>query len=492
MNRLLSVLLLPLIFSCTVSKNYNPNKKYSKEELQFDYTLFRTILENKHPSLYWYTSKDSMDRYFDKGYKAIADSMTELQFGWTVLAPVTTAIRCGHSGFAMSKDWDKFIKNKRIPSFPIYVKVWNDTLMVVANLNKQDSTIKRGDFIKAINGIRSADLINIMLNYMVADGYAENVNYIRLSSSFPYFHRNIFGLYPKYFVQYTDSTGLEKSTLIPYYAPRQDSVKREIKKERQRERKADPKEKLAKTRSLTFDSGYTLMTINRFTKGKLSPFIRSSFREMKKKNTQNLIIDIRANGGGDINKSVLLTRYLSNTSFKVADSVFSKSKNFNPYSSHISHSFFNNIGLTFLTRKRADGRYHFGFWERHVYSPKKRNHFDGNVFILINGLTFSASTLFCNAIEDQANVLTVGEESGGGWYGNSGVLIPSMTLPHTQLRVRLPFFRLVQYRHVEQKGSGVLPELYIGPNWRDMLNGVDTKLEAVKKIISGGELPVSQ
>ena len=101
--------------------------------------------------------------------------------------------------------------------------------------------------------------------------------------------------------------------------------------------------------------------------------------------------------------------------------------------------------------------------------------------------TFSASTLFCNAIEDQANVLTVGEESGGGWYGNSGVLIPTITLPNSQLRVRLPFFRLVQYRHVDQNGTGVLPELYIGPNWRDILDGVDTKLEAVKKIISRGE-----
>ena len=485
-TRLLPVILLPLIFSCTVSKNYNPNKKYSREALQADYTLFRTILEKKHPSLYWYTSRDSMNFYFDNGYRSIADSMTELQFGWTVLAPVTKAIRCGHTGFAMSKDWNEFIKNKRIPSFPLYVKVWNDTLMVVANQNKQDTSIKRGDFIKSINGVPSADLIKIMLRYMVADGYAENVNYIRLSSSFPYFHRNVFGLYPKYFVQFTDSTGLEKSTLLSYYAPPKDTTKKDRSLEKPRPGKVRAKRKLANTRSLTFDTGYALMTLNRFTRGRLGPFIRSSFRQMRKNNTQNLIIDIRANGGGDINKSVLLTRYLSEAPFKVADSVFSKSKNFKPFSPYISHSFFNNIGLTFLTRKRADDRYHFGFWERHVYAPKKKNHFKGKVFILINGLTFSASTLFCNAIEDQPNVLTVGEETGGGAYGNSGVLIPTMTLPNTRLRVRLPFFRLVQYRHVAEKGAGVAPELFIGPDWRDILEGVDTKLEAVKKMIQQG------
>jgi hypothetical protein len=73
-------LLVPLLVSCAASRNYNPNKKYSKQQLQQDYTLLREILESKHPSLYWYTSKDSMDFYFDAGYNSIRDSMTELQF----------------------------------------------------------------------------------------------------------------------------------------------------------------------------------------------------------------------------------------------------------------------------------------------------------------------------------------------------------------------------------------------------------------------------
>src|SRR5258705_13929802 len=73
------LLIVTFLFSCSASRNYNPNRKYPKEELQQDYTLLRNILEKKHPSLYWYTPKDSMDYFFDEGYKAIADSMTELQ-----------------------------------------------------------------------------------------------------------------------------------------------------------------------------------------------------------------------------------------------------------------------------------------------------------------------------------------------------------------------------------------------------------------------------
>src|SRR6266581_5901625 len=108
------------LISCSVTKNYNPDKEYPKQELQNDYTLLRDILEKKHPSLYWYTPKDSMDHYFDEGFKSIGDSMTELQFGWKVLAPLTNKIHCGHTSFSMSKGWDHFIKNKRIPSFPLY------------------------------------------------------------------------------------------------------------------------------------------------------------------------------------------------------------------------------------------------------------------------------------------------------------------------------------------------------------------------------------
>jgi hypothetical protein len=169
--RLFSTLLIvTLFFSCSVSKNYDPNKKYAKKELQQDYALLRTILEKKHPSLYWYTPKDSMGYFFDEGYKAIEDSMTELQFGWKILAPLTATIHCGHTSFSMSKSWNKFIKDRRIPSFPLYMKIWKDTMAVTGNLNRDDSVIKTGTIITSINGLKSAEIINRMFDYMVEDG----------------------------------------------------------------------------------------------------------------------------------------------------------------------------------------------------------------------------------------------------------------------------------------------------------------------------------
>ncbi|MEO8821009.1 MAG: hypothetical protein ABI374_09225, partial [Ginsengibacter sp.] len=80
-----------------------------------------------------------------------------------------------------------------------------------------------------------------------------------------------------------------------------------------------------------------------------------------------------------------------------------------------------------------------------------------------------------------------GEETGGGWYGNSGIMIPDITLPNTKIRVRLPFFRLVQYQHITVKGTGVFPDIYVGPNWRDILHGVDTKIQKVRELITNNQ-----
>jgi len=50
--------------------------------------------------------------------------------------------------------------------------------------------------------------------------------------------------------------------------------------------------------------------------------------------------------------------------------------------------------------------------------------------------------------------------------------------------VRLPFFRIVQYHHIAEKGTGVMPDIYIKPVYKDVINGIDTKMERVKEMIN--------
>ncbi|MBL0356590.1 MAG: S41 family peptidase [Chitinophagaceae bacterium] len=484
------LLLSSTFYSCAVSnKNYNPDKKISRQDLQADYNLLRNILEKKHPSLYWYTPKDSMNFYFDSLYRAIPDSMTELQFGWNILAPLTQKIHCGHTSFGMSRHWGKYIQGRTIPSFPLFIKVWRDTMVITGNLNKKDTVLKPGMLITSINNMRNHEVIRKMFQYLPLDGYADNVNYIRISGNFPYFHRNVFGLYKNYQVGYIDSSGNEKTVIVPMWAPQQDTGKKKaIKPLLKTSKKQLKKERIENARSLTIDSisNTATLTLNTFSNGggrHLRSFIKRSFKTIKEQQVKNLIIDLRSNGGGDITLCVLLTKYLRNTPFKVADSAYSIAKNFSPFTGRIKNGFFSNIGLLLLTKKRKDGFYHFGYWERHLYKPKTRDHFDGKTYVLINGPTFSASTLFCNLVKGQEKIKLVGEEAGGGWHGNNGIMIPDIRLPNTKIRMRLPFFRLVQYNHVPKDGSGVLPDIYIPPTIEGVRKGIDRKMLTVKEMI---------
>src|SRR6476469_5983225 len=91
------------LFGCSASRQtFDPQHKYPKKQLQQDYTVFRNVLEESHPSLYWFTPKDSMDYFFDDGFRHINDSMTELQFR-NILSYVVSKIHCGHTAVKYSK-----------------------------------------------------------------------------------------------------------------------------------------------------------------------------------------------------------------------------------------------------------------------------------------------------------------------------------------------------------------------------------------------------
>ena len=486
-KNLFLILVILLLYSCAVTnKNYSPNKKYPKQVLQQDYNLLRNILEKKHPSLYWYSSKDSMDRYFDQYYNAIEDSMTEQRFGWKVLAPLTHQLHCGHTSFGMSRAFNKWASDKRFSAFPLYIKFWNDTMAVTSTLNKKDSIFKRGTLITSINGLHYKELVQTMFGYLTEDGNADNVNYLRLSGNFPYYHRNIFGLSKQYTVQYLDSTGKEQTVKVPLFEFPKDSLKQPgIVAKPKKSRYERRQDKLQAARSLAIDTinNTAVITLNTFSSGNLRKFYRQTFHYIRETGISNVVLDLRSNGGGKINLSTLLTKYVTRKPFRVADTSYAKVKTLRPYTKYIKGKFINNIALFFLTKKRKDGLYHFGLWERKMYQPKDHNHYGGDLYVLINGSTFSASTLFCNDVKGQPGITLVGEQAGGGWHGNDGIMIPDITLPNTHLRVRLPLFRLVQYNHVPKNGLGVMPDIYIGTNYQALVKGFDKKIQVVMEMI---------
>ena len=483
-----------LLSGCAASKSsFSPAKKYSPEKLQKDYLLYRNILETHHPSLYWYTSKDSMDMYFDRGWQMLKDSMNEASFR-KVLSYVTSKVNCGHTSVRSSKAASKFVDTsvRFIKIFPLSMKLWDDTMAVASNLIRRDSILKRGTVITKINGKTNKEIIDTLFNHLSTDGYNKTHKYQTLSNrgSFGSLYTSLFGLSEKYTVDYIDSTGKTNTVVIPVFNSANDTAGRStairptstLPQPTKRERMLA---RLANTRLLQMDTANRtgIMTLSTFGKGyKLKKFFRHSFRQLKKWDIGHLIIDVRSNGGGTVTNSTYITRRLADHRFKIGDSIYAIRKG-SPYNKYIQNYGWSKLFMTFFTRKKKDGRHHFGYFERHYFKPKKKNHFDGKVYIVTGGNSFSATTLFASALMQQENVTVVGEETGGGAYGNSAWLIPDATLPETGVRFRLPLFRLVIDKNIPKNGRGVEPEVESKPTLENVKKGNDFKVEKVMEMI---------
>jgi hypothetical protein len=486
-------LFIVILFCCSCSGSrhcFNASKKYPVDKLQRDYSLFRNILEESHPSVTWYTSADSMQYYFDWGYRRLTDSMTEPEFR-TILTYVISKIHCGHTSTRYSRKYINYLDTAKLPQFPISIKVLdNDTVILNNTLQRSNVKLQRGTILTSFNNLPFKTVIDSLEQFIPNDGY--NDSYLRQAISnrgaFGAWLRLVAGFNSKYQLGYIDSSGIEQSTSFTLLEPRRkDSTKKAVipqirEKLRRKERR---EERLFEARSLQIDTALSTgyMTVNTFNNGnQLHPFFKSCFRQLKKENIQHLVIDIRSNGGGNVNHSTFLTKMLIDHPFKLADSLYAIRKG-SKYGKYIQYNGFTGLFMSVITRKKKDGKYHFGYFERHVFKPKKKNHYNGNVYVLTGPNSFSASALFARAVKGQSNIKLIGEETGGGYYGNTAWFIPNVTLPETGIRFRLPKFRLVIDKNTTKDGRGVLPDIEVKSTRESLIQNRDLKVELVRGLI---------
>ncbi|GAC1416659.1 MAG: S41 family peptidase [Flavisolibacter sp.] len=486
MRNILGISIVFILSNCAVSKKFNPATKYSPQQLRTDYTIFRKVLEESHPGLYWYTPKDSLDYYFDWGALQIKDSLSEIKFR-NLLSYVLAGIKCGHTTVRASSNWSKHFEPMKFSSFPLNIKLWPDTAVVVSSLNTGDATVSRGDVLQSIDGMPMRVVVDSFFHFLSADGFNTTHKYQTLSNPgvFRSMYNNIFGVKQKVEIAFMDTSGIFKKAFIPYFNPQADSQKLKPPTHFPSLNKKLRREILLRlNRTIKYDTllhtGF--MELNSFSKGnKLRGFFRKAFRKLNEEKITDLVIDLRGNGGGSVVLSNLLTRYIAEKPFKILDSLYALKRS-SKYGRYQQGYLFNHLFLMFMTHKRSDGNYHFTYFEKKYFKPKKKTRFKGMVYILTSGNTFSAATIFCKTIERQDNVTIVGEETGGGAYGNNAWLIPDIILPNTKVRFRLPLFRMVVDKD-EVKGRGVVPTIQVNPSVRAIRRNIDFKMEKLIEMI---------
>ncbi|HET9057530.1 MAG TPA: S41 family peptidase [Chitinophagaceae bacterium] len=482
------ILLIIFLTSCGVNNHtsFSPKRKFSVQKMQEDYSILRNIYEKSHPGIYWYTSKDSMDYFFDSGYTKIKDSMTEPEFK-NLLSQTIQHIKCGHSSTKYSRKYDYHLFNNRLPQFPLQLKVLNDSLVMLFNAHRKDSLFYRGAIITSINGYKAKKIIDTLCSVISTDGVSLNFKYQQITNNFPYYYSGVFGVQKDYTIKYITKEGIESTTTIKAYKPAEDSLRRigiTASLIPKKTKKQVRQEKRLQTFSASIDTfnKLAILNVNTFGSNLKRRFIKRAFKQIKNSGIQHIAIDLRLNGGGLINKSIYLARYLKNSPFRFMDSVVAVNNKLTS-GKYIHHRFVYTVGLWFLTKKGRDGNYHFRLFENRLYSPKKQNFFKGKIYLLTGGNTFSAASLFASSLKGQANVVVVGEETGGGYYGNNGVFIPDIVLPNTHIRVRLPLFRVVNNKSFTKDGHGVKPDIEVMPTVQTIMRNIDPKMEKIRELV---------
>lgn len=477
--------LVLLLSGCAASHNvYNPEKKFSPAALRADAAILWQTFQQCHPSLYWYTSKDSVDNAFAQLSASLTDSLTEPQFRMR-LAKTVAVIRCGHTSIRASKPAAGYRDKRMALTFPLQIKTWEaDSMVVLSNAFRGDSNLVRGVAIRAINGRTVRQMLDTIFQFMSADGWHDSFKFQLLSNNFPAWYKSVFGLSPQYSIDITTIEGKPLTVNIKNFSQAEADSLRKVNPRMEQMVPAPRPPRYEAERKLTIDTARSLaiMELNTFSRARLPRFFRKSFKTLRELGIKNLAIELRENGGGNIMNSTRLAQYISNHPFKVADTVAAKSLKY-PRPGLVKNGFIYKLQNWFVASRRADGRLHYRLYERKFFKPWQKNHFDGQVYILTGGFTFSASTLFINPLKGQKNVTVIGEETGGGAIGNTAVNIPDLKLPNTGVRVRLPLYRLVVSSSIPHDGHGIQPDIFVPPTSFHLRYRIDPKMMKVYELV---------
>jgi len=109
-------------------------------------------------------------------------------------------------------------------------------------------------------------------------------------------------------------------------------------------------------------------------------------------------------------------------------------------------------------------------------SKNALNHYDGKIYVLINGGSFSASCILASSLKSNPNVTFVGEETGGAFNGTVAGIMPVVDLPNSKIPLRLGLMDIKTINQTEVKGRGIFPDIEIIPTIKDKIKNNDLEM----------------
>lgn len=425
----------------------NPElKKMSAAELRSDFLLLRDTMQKIHPAMYRYASKQSIDHIFDSCYASIQDSMSLINF-YLLTRFAVASIGDGHANSKLPREYvDGYMANTKI--FPAMVMFIHSKAYVFCC--KRNPALN-GTQLLYINGRPLKQIVQKLFSYISTDGRIESRKNWEIPEDFPLLLNAVYGSSEKYTVSY--KTVANKTTTTTLQA---DTIKNFICK--------SPFTRPGKYLKLSYTPNNTaVLTLQTFFDGFLEQtgenfkqFLDSAFNDIKNKKVKKILIDVRSNQGGNDDNGAFLYSYLSNKPFRYYSSLQTVHEQFKEE----HHSL---LGI----------------------QQPKENHFDGKVFVLMNGRSFSGVAEFASIAKSNNRVVFIGEECGGGYYGNSSGDEAMVTLPYSQITARIPLIKYTMaVKKIKSKDGGFAVDYPVDLTIGDLIAHTDSQLDDALRIVA--------
>ncbi len=521
------ILLLSVILastSCTSVKKHNSqvNEPISVVKLKKDVDFAYQKLQKLHPDLYWYVSKEQLDFKFDSLKTTISKPLTSYEF-YTKITPVINEVRQGHLAiFPNSKIWSKKetqdLNKKGMGPFSQFEFMIFDDKLYVAKNNSIDSTIAVGSEIVSINSVSTEKLLKKYRKLMTSDGYNTTFYKHQLPKKFSNFYVNENGIKDSLLYEFKcddsiKSVWIARKKTDKAATNKKDSVAKKLTKAEKKNLAIENNKKRkynsingydasTKTfqRSLNFiekDSSVAVLKIKSFSVGNYEPFYKEAFKRIKDNKSKFLILDLRGNPGGRLSEINNLYSFVADSAIAFADksevatkTSFLKREYFNGgITTKVLKSIFYPLYVSFIYLKvKKEGDKYYYYTNENKVKPLREDRFKGKMYVLIDGGSFSASSIISSNLKGSKRAIFVGEETGGAFNGTVAGQMPIIELPNSHVKLRVGLMKIVAHYKTEEVGHGIRPDIEITPTLADKINGNDPEmnwiLEDINKINS--------
>jgi hypothetical protein len=461
--------------SFSQKKEFDVQKRYTVNQVLEDIDYTEKYLTKFHPDPYRYISKDSLHAFIARIKARIDTPLNEMQLRYCIKR-IVVKIGCGHTDAAASKKYAKAVKKINRPVLPLNVFVTDSNKLVVLNNLSSDTTIKPGDEILSIGNRAVSAILKTMYATITTDGYNQTLKkQVSRYNSFKYHYSFCHGFTLDYIAkikhhdnQITSHKLLGISTLKDtLILPKRDSLIPIY------------KTKTCNYSIIAHKKPIAVIDINSFRGRHWRRFMKRSFRNIKKNKIEHLVIDLRDNGGGQINLGLHLLSYLID---KKTVLPFDKKINSTALNPKYKMGLMRPVPFLFTFKlpvriKNGKLRHYFiGF-------PKKGKQYKGQIYVLINGKSFSMSGVTASYLKYKSNAIVIGEETGANIAGSNAAISGKIILPNSKVIVFIPLYHLYHDIDVKNDGRGLMPDHPTKYTKDDILNGEDVDLKKVKELV---------